>query len=115
MSSRPRADQYAGLGRLTEIKENRFLREAQMHPRLLNRVQGFDRAFQFAFEGAAVVHMVSEIGNSEIVFVEEFKPDTAGLREPGSRHLQPDFVYSFLRHQYGTAVRRDTELSTAFF
>jgi putative transposase len=60
-----------------------------MHARLLDRIQGGNRALQFTFEGAIVLHVFNKLGCAEVRFVEQFEADAAGAWESGCWQFLP--------------------------
>ena len=112
--SRPQPHQHAGFGGFASIAEHGILRERHMHARLLHFRDRHHGSFQFAFERPAVIHVLGEVGDSEIGLVENLESDAPGLRQPRSGHLQAqlgDFVLG--RQDLGSAAA-DFEIDASF-
>ena len=104
--------QDAGLGRLLRFQEDGILGEGDVNARLLHFRQRHDRPLQFAFERSAVVDMLGEFGGAEVGLVEQLEADPAGLRQPGSRHLDAQLRQAGRRDQHGSAVLGEAVLHT---
>ena len=62
-----------------------------MHAGLFHLCQRHDRSLQLAFQRAAIVHVFGKFGGTQIGLVEQFKPDTARLGQPGRSHAETQF------------------------
>ena len=99
-------DRGRGLGLLA--REQRPLRQHEMHARLLHAVDGADGARQLAFQRAQMVDVLHEARGAERVgLVEDLVADAAALGQAafGELHAQPRDL--LLRHQHDGAVVLD--------
>ena len=65
LRTRPQLDHDARLGWLLLVKEDRFLRQAQMHARFDHLRHAHDGAFQLPFERTLIVDVFYQLGSSE--------------------------------------------------
>ena len=79
-------DQYAGFSRLLRIQEHGVFGKCDVDAGLFHFRHRHHGALQLSFERATIIHMLRELGGSEIWLIEEFKPDLARLREAQSGH-----------------------------
>ncbi len=64
------------------LAEQRLARQHQVDAHRLDFVQGLQRAFKFAFEGALVVNLLTEVRSRPIRRVEEFEAESGVARQP---------------------------------
>ena len=86
--------QHTSFGRLTIVNENRIFWKGDVDTRLVDDAESFDGALQFAFERTAVIDVFREVGDAEVVSVEQLEAYAAGLREAGAGQFEPNFIYS---------------------
>ena len=87
------------------VGEHGILGQRHVHARLLHVRDRHDGSFQFAFQRAPIVHMLGEVGDAEIRFVEDLESDASGFGQAQTGHFQAqlgDFVLG--RQQLGSVV-----------
>ena len=114
LRSRPQANQHAGLGGLPRVGEHGILGQRDVNTRLLDVGDGHHGSFQFAFERAPVVHMLGEIGDAEIRFVEDLESDASGFGQSQAGHFQAQLRDFVLRRQQLGSVVGDFVIDAAF-
>ena len=111
--SRFQPHQNAGFGRLLGLQEYRVLGKSQVDARALDLGQRHDRTLEFAFQGAAEIDVLGEVGDAEVGLVEELEAGAAALGQTGRRHLDPQLGHAFGGRQHRGPVLRQAELGSA--
>ena len=75
-----------------------------MNPCGLNPAHRLDRAFEFAFEGALIIHLVVKIAGRPVGLVEEFKSETAAMGNALRSNLKACRLQLAGRNQNRSAV-----------
>jgi hypothetical protein len=96
-----------GLGIVLLLGEQRFLRHDQVHAHGFDFAQSGERAFEFAFEGALVVHFFGEVGPRPVGGVEQFKTHACAARQAGGGGFETAGVEFVFGDEQAGAVGRD--------
>ncbi len=88
--------------------EQRWFRHRQMHARAFNRAERFDSSRQFAFQRALVVHLLAELADAELLFIQQFKPNRAAFRQTLLSETQAQFMHFLCGHHERAAVLLET-------
>ena len=89
------------------LAEQRLARENQVHAYGLDFGQSLQRAFEFSFESALVVHLFAEVRARPVRRVEQFKPQAGVARQSLRRGLQAGGVQFVGGNEHVTAIRRN--------
>ncbi len=87
--SRCKLEDDRGLGRLLAGAEERVLGHRDVHARAGDLGDGGNGARDFAFERAAVVHVLEELGLAERGAIEDLEADAARAGQPLGRDVEP--------------------------
>ena len=96
-----------GFGVVLLFGEQRFLRHDQVHADGFDFAQSGQSAFQFAFEGALVIHFFGEVGSGPVGGVEQFKAHARAARQAGGSGFETAGVEFVLGYQQAAAIGRD--------
>jgi hypothetical protein len=96
------------------VGEYGILGQCHVNACLLDVGDRHDRSFQLAFQRSPIVHMLGEIGNSEIRFVEDLESDASGFGQPQSGHFEAQFRDFVLGRQQLGSIVRDSVVHSAF-
>src|SRR5579884_1809064 len=74
------------------LREERVVRQNDMHARSFDSVDRLNRALQLAFKRALIVHLLSKIAARPVWLVEDFKPEASILRKALCGKIEADFI-----------------------
>jgi hypothetical protein len=83
-------EEDAGGGLVLVFLENGLFGDGDVDAGGFDRIEGVDGAGEFAFEAAAEVDLLDEVGRAEVGFVEDFEADGAAGGEAGLGELDAD-------------------------
>ena len=86
--------------------EERIVRKHQVHAHLFYAVHGLDRALEFRFERALVVHLFGKVAAGPIRLVEKLKAHSPAASGPCEAASSRALSSSLGRNQHGRAVTR---------
>lgn len=63
-------------------EQKRWFWHGKMHAGVLDRTECADSTCQLAFQRTLVVHLLAELADAKLFFVQQFKADSTTFRQP---------------------------------
>src|SRR5208282_5104677 len=98
---------HRGLRFALLLREQRLARQHQVDTHRLDFAQSLQRAFQFAFQGALVIHFFAEVRSRPVRRVEQFKPQAGVPRQALGGGFQARGVEFVGGNEDASAIRRN--------
>ena len=100
---------HRSLGLALLRREQRVMRQHQMHARRLHGGESRNRVLQLSFKRPLVVHLFVELRTHPVRLVEQLESHAPALRTALRRRRQPRLVQILRRHRSAGPIRRNIE------
>ncbi len=91
-SAAPQLHHDRCFGHALAVAEKRIVRQHQMHPHRFDIAQRLNRALEFAFERALIIHLLGKIAARPVRLVEKLEPQAPGLRHAFRSQVQARLI-----------------------